>query len=392
MESEITGILEHDLHGRRFKVFAEIDLGALKRNYIKIAQTVRARKPDAGIIPVIKADAYGHGAVRVMLALIECGARCFAVSSIPEALELRGALADNRIAEKVDILILGFSQDTDADLLAKYDLIQTVFSLDYAKKLNDSAAALGVDIRIHIKLDTGMNRLGFSAKHVDESVGEIKEALALGHLKAEGIFSHYACADEAESGLTEIQNARFSEMLSKLAAEGIAFKTRHICNSAAAIRDMGDIYDAVRPGIILYGLMPSDEFSGLKLESVMRLKSCIAHIHELEAGDTVSYGAEFTAPEKMRIATIPIGYADGFIRAYKSASLKVRGNRVPIIGRICMDQCMIDITDTDADYGDEVTIFDSPEEVEALARCAGTIGYEVLCLVGKRVPRVCVES
>ncbi|MBQ7822303.1 MAG: alanine racemase [Clostridia bacterium] len=378
----IVDVLNSELEGRRHKVWAQIDLSALVRNYKRIEKMSRG----ADVIPVIKADAYGHGAVRSMLALKQAGAKCFAVANVAEAIELKSSCADD-----IRLLILGYTPQDEVDLLSKYNITQTVFSLEYAKKLDDACESLGIDkISVHIKLDTGMNRLGFCAKDARAAADEIRSVSRLRHLCIEGMFTHFACADMLADPLTRVQCERFENVRRELGELDVG--VCHVCNSAGIIRSEIPAYNAVRAGIILYGQMPSDDLEIDRFETVMSLRARIAHVHELEEGDAVSYGATFVADKKMKIATLPIGYADGFIRAYKNASVTVNGKECPIIGRICMDQCMIDVTGLDVNPDDEAILFDSREKIESLAEMSDTITYEVLCLIGKRVPRIYVEN
>lgn len=383
MKRSIVDILSCELSTRSHKLWAEIDLGALVGNYKRICEL-----SGTDVIPVIKADAYGHGAAEAMLALVEAGARFFAVSSIAEAVELRLFLEDRNISDKIDIIILGYTPEDDADLLSKYDIIQTVFSLSYAQGLS-RALPSGAKVRVHIKLDTGMNRIGFDTTG---GVSDIALAASLDNLVCEGIFTHFACADEHDSGLTSLQLGRFEKTVKELEDKGITFKVRHICNSAGIMREDVSKYDAVRAGIILYGMPPSDEFDMTGFETVMSLKARIAHVHTLKKGESVSYGATFTAEKDMQIATIPAGYGDGFIRAYKESTVRVNDRECPIVGRICMDQFMIDVTDANAHPGDVAVLFDDRDKINKLAKLSNTISYETLCLIGKRVPRVYIKK
>ena len=390
MDDSIIGVLHRDMADRHYKIWAEIDLGALRRNYRKIEKIVNGRSPEAAVMPIIKADAYGHGAAKCLEVLVGEGARLFGVSSVAEGIELRHALCELEVREQVDILVLGYSVEDDVDLMRKYDLIQTVFSLEYAKKLSDACETIlgkGERIRAHIKVDTGMNRLGFRYDDTDSII----KATELGGLDIEGIFTHYACADELDNPMTVAQSRRFEGLLCELDKRGISLKLKHICNSAGILRSECKPYDAVRAGIILYGVPPSYEFDKYGFEQVMTLKTRIAHIHEINPGETVSYGATFTADRKMKIATIPVGYADGFIRAYAGALVHINSVDCRVVGRICMDQCMIDVTGVDVKQGDEVTLLGDADDLEEYARLADTIPYEVLCLVGKRVPRVYID-
>lgn len=357
--------------------YAEIDLGALADNYKKIAEYAHP----AEIIAVVKADAYGHGVERCAHALYNCGCRFFAVATANEALQMRRLFSD------CEILILGNTPNVElANILSDNDIIITLGSLEYAKRLEQELSN-GRKLRCHIKLDTGMNRIGFSTR--DEDFSELASVFDVKGLEIEGLFSHFACADMPESPMTDKQLERYLKTEEKLKALGHSFKARHISNSAATIYRHDACLDYVRCGIILYGLDPSGEAPAKGLKPVMSLKTYITHIHTLRAGESVGYGATFTAENDMKIATIPIGYADGFIRAYANGGyMTVRGNRCPIVGRICMDQCMIDITGVDAVPGDEVEVFGEHTSVDVFAKAAGTINYECVCLLSRRVDRV----
>ena len=359
---------------------AEIDLGVLKRNYARICEYADG----AQVIAVVKADAYAHGAVRCAQALCQAGCRFFAVSCVNEAMEIR------RHVGKSDILILGVVPEAAVPLLCENGLIVALASSEEASRLA-AAVPAGRKLRVHVKLDTGMNRIGFPAD--GEGAREIERALSCGKFEPEGLFTHFACADEPDDRMTRRQFERFLAVEAELAARGITFKVRHVCNSAATMLDPDMHLDAVRAGIILYGLDPSPHARATGLEPVMTLKTRITHIHTVRAGETVGYGATFTAPRDMTVATLPIGYYDGFIRAYANGGgAPYKGRFCPIVGRICMDQCMIDVTGTDARVGDVIELFGKGNSVEKLSDAAGTISYESLCLISKRVERVYVES
>ncbi len=373
---------------RKAKLEACISLEHLIHNFNTVRDVT-----DSRICCVIKADAYGHGAWQCARTLAAAGADFFAVSSIAEAEEIRLALAD--YGDKVGILILGHTLPTDADLLIRYNISQTVFSPTYAAALRDAIRDYKLDgilpqdatLNIHIKVDTGMNRLGFSPD-------DTNSMLALGAIRdfsVEGIFTHFAQADAPASPMTETQFAAFTGVLDTLAAHGMTPPLRHACNSAAITNFPHMHLDMVRYGIELYGLAPSAETALLPVKPVMTLKTVISHIHAVPRGTSVGYGAAYTPDRDILAATLPIGYADGFIRAYaEGGSVIIRGRAAPICGRICMDQCMVDITDIpDARIGDEVILFgEGAPSADEIAARAGTIGYEVLCLIGKRVPRV----
>ncbi len=355
---------------------AEIDLGVLESNYKRICEYASNSK----VMCVVKADAYAHGALRCAETLYRAGCRFFGVSCVNEAIEIRHCVG------KSDILILGIVPEAGVPLLCENDIIVALASAEEARRLA-SAVPEGRRLRVHIKLDTGMNRIGFAAN--EKGVEEIERALACGKFAAEGLFTHFACADEPSSSMTAEQFDRFTSCEAELKKRGLEFSCRHVCNSAATILDPGMHLDAVRAGIILYGLDPSPAARASGLRPVMSLKTKITHIHDVEPGETVGYGATFTADRRMTIATLPIGYYDGFIRAYANGTgVRFGGRDCPIVGRICMDQCMIDVTGTEAKVGDTVELFGAEHSVERFSDAAGTIAYESLCLISKRVERV----
>ena len=374
---------------RKAKLEAYVSLENLAHNFHAVRRYAEGRR----VCCVVKADAYGHGARECVRYLAAQGADFFAVSSVAEAEEVRLALEE--YGEKIGILILGYTLPADADLLVRYHISQNVFSEEYAYQLRDALREYKLDgtldadarLSVHIKIDTGMNRLGFAPDDTEA----ISRVCAIRDFSPDGIFTHFAQSDTPESPMTEAQYARFRTCIDALAEQGLRFPLRHCCNSAA-ITDFPHMQmDMVRLGIELYGLKPSDETvlpEGLR--PVMTLKTVISHIHTVRAGESIGYGAAYTPDHEIRVATLPVGYADGFIRAYGGGCVRVRGKDVPICGRICMDQCMVDVSELpDASVGDEVLIFgeNAPSADEIAAR-AGTIGYEVLCLIGKRVPRV----
>ena len=391
------------------RTWAEIDRKALGENYVYLTQKIAAavgatgKKPPTPIC-VVKADAYGHGACNAVPVFLENGCRFFAVSAIEEAAEIRNICLVRGLDAK--ILILGVTIPALAKKLAAYDIIATVPSLDYAKRLSDAAIEQGVKVRVHVKLDTGMNRLGFAAygeDHAAKTAAEIAECAKLKGIKVEGMFTHFAEADDGADGeldgATLRQAERFFMVKKHIDSLGVKIPFCHVCNSAAAIRFPQLALDGVRLGVALYGARPS-EFFDLPVKPVMALKTKIAHIHRIPAGEKISYGGSYTAKEERVIATLPIGYADGFLRSYSGSFVGVSSENgsfdAPIVGRICMDQCMIDITDG-ADrsprVGDEVTLFgDKAERLYEIAERGGTIPYEVLCAVSSRVIRICDEE
>lgn len=356
---------------------ALIDTAAIQHNYLAIRDRIRQTSEGAAVICVLKADGYGHGALTCAKIYHALGARHFAVSNLDEALEIREAVPDSML------LILGYTDPAHAEVLRKHQITQTVFSLDYAKALSQHLKGA---LNIHLKVDTGMNRLGFRAN--EQGAAQAVQAAALPWLKVDGLYTHFARADEADRAATDEQFARYLAFSSELAAAGVKPRMRHVCNSAAALRFPEMHLDGVRCGIILYGLRPSGAVPDIGLMPVMSLKTKIVHIHTLLPGEPVSYGGTYRPNEKKTIATLPIGYDDGFIRAYaKDCGVLIQGKFAKILGRICMDQCMVDVTGIDCAVGDEVTVFGKGQGADVFAAAADTINYEVTCMVGKRVPR-----
>ena len=368
----------------------EIDTGALEANY----RNLIAKLP-AGCVgfAVVKADAYGHTNGICAPVLYRAGCRHFAVSSISEALALRKELSGRR---NLTILILGYTPPQYAGLLSIENITQCVYSLDYAKALSEAAKG---PLQIHIKLNTGMNRLGFDAtdpKLLSKTADEIGEVFSLPHLSVEGMFAHFARADEftdAGDELTRRQFERFMAVDRALREKDLDVKFRHVSNSAAALRFPEYALDGVRFGIVLYGGGDKRLTDLAGVRPVMKLYTRISYIHKLHPGEGVGYGSTYVTDSEKTLATLPIGYADGFVRAYRGSTVtlftKSGEYQVPLVGRICMDQCMADVTGTDAKEGDEVLLFGGDRAaLDALAEKAGTIDYECLCLLSARIPRV----
>lgn len=387
--------------GKSFKhrTWAEVDLDALEYNYKAISSSLTKGHSECKVIGVIKADAYGHGAEACAEALAASGCNAFAVSCTMEALQIRSVVKD------AQIIILGYTPPEDADILWNNKITQTVFSLEYARLLSDSvqeyikAGAIpeGAVIDTHFKLDTGMNRLGFDVTDKAKLVADVKAAASMPGIAAKGLFTHFATADVncGDNDMTKRQYEGFCEIKELLSENGIVFEDYHACNSAATLWLPQAHMDAVRAGIILFGLSPAGGgVDGLK--SVMTLKTTVSHVHTVKKGESISYGGEFVAPRDMAVATLSIGYADGFLRsfAYGGGVRLKDGTFAPVCGRVCMDQCMVDVSGTDTKMGDVVTVFggDNGESLEALANVANTINYELICLIGKRTPRVYVRS
>jgi alanine racemase len=296
------------------------------------------------------------------------------------------------------ILILGYTPPECASILYRYDISQCIYSYEYAQKLH-AFLKEGEKIKAHIKIDTGMGRLGYTYDSELSAVGQICDTALISSLEIEGIFTHFAVSDCGEKGraFTVAQYRKFNEIIEALESRGVTFKYKHCSNSAATVEYPEMEMNMIRAGLILYGLTPSDEVGcNDEFKAVMSLKSVVSHIKEIGIGDTVSYGCDFVADRTMRIATVPMGYADGFERsnAKNNVFLTVKGKKAPIIGRICMDQLMLDVTDVDIAMGDVVTVFgdNSANTADTLAAADGTINYEIICSIGKRVPRVFIRD
>lgn len=366
------------------RTWAQIDLDALMHNYRVLCRQMGGKSRFLG---VVKGDAYGHGAIQVSRALQEAGAGYLGVSSIDEACELRVA------GIRLPILLLGITPVDQTELLRKYALTQAVYSEDMAAKLSSAAMATGGSVTVHIKLDTGMSRLGFSCDEASfqESLESICLISKLPGLELEGIFTHFAVADEDAPECEEytlLQHARFAKMLEALEARGVTFQFRHCANSGFTAQYPQYAYDMFRPGILTYGISPAAQKLGLK--PVMTLKSVIGAEKHYPEGTTISYGRTFRAERPMRVGIVPAGYADGLHRSLSNRwQVWTPYGTAPIIGRICMDMCMVDLTDLpQVGEGTEVEIFSPNNPVNAAAGQAGTISYELTCAVAKRVPRV----
>ena len=367
------------------RTWAEVDLDAIAHN---IKEIRKITNPNAKIMAVVKADAYGHGFLEVAKTLLENGADRLAVAVLQEGKQLRSR------GVTVPILILGASGEEAVEDLINFDITPSVFAYEFAKALSYEAERKEKVTKIHIKIDTGMSRIGFLAgEDNEEIVDEIIKISKLPYIEIEGIFSHFATSDEYDKSYTLLQYGRFMDVCNRLEEKGLNIPIKHICNSAGIMMYPEMHLDMVRPGVILYGMYPSDEVDKSRLDLIpaMTLKSTITHIKEVEPGRGVSYGKEYITDKKTKIATVPIGYADGYLRKLaKHGKMIVDGVKVPIIGRICMDQCMIDVTNVhNIDKGDEVIIFGREGvTVDDLAEWLETINYEVSCVIGKRIPRI----
>ncbi|WP_026326894.1 alanine racemase [Paenibacillus ginsengihumi] len=372
----------------------EISLDALRHN---LEAFRRVLPSDVSMMAVVKADAYGHGAMEVCREALDCGVRYIAVAFLDEALELR------RTGVKAPILVLGYTPPEGLLPAWEHDVTLNIYSHELLDAWQSIAANIGdrgreKPLRIHIKIDSGMNRLGVTT--TEEAVGLIDRARNMPALEVEGLFTHYACADEADKSYTLEQHRRFAEVVGHYADRGIRFRWVHAGNSAAAIDSPELTFNMVRLGISMYGLYPSEEVSHerIELEPVMSIKTGVVMVKRVPPGAGISYGAIYRAQGEETIATLPIGYADGYSRMLTGkAQVLVRGRRVPVVGRICMDQCMANVTGLeDVSLEEEVVILgrQGTDQITAddLARWLGTINYEITCMISHRVPRVYIRE
>jgi alanine racemase len=369
-------------------VWAEVDLDKLAHNM----REIRRNAVSKDIIAVIKADGYGHGALDIAPTLLENGATRIAVAVLNEAVELR------RGGIEEPIMVLGFTPPSQIDMLLRYDIEQTVYSYDLAKEISQLSKKKNKVAKIHIALDTGMGRIGFLPN--DESAEVVYKISKLPNIIIEGLFSHFSSADEDDKTYTDMQLDRYTAFYNKLISNGVKVNIRHIANSAAIIDMPQSHFEAVRPGIILYGYYPSEHVfkNKIDLKPVMSLKTNIVHIKNLPAGEYISYGREFKTLRESVIATLPVGYADGYTRLlFNKAKVIINGSFVPVIGRICMDQCMVDVTEIkNVKVGDEVVLMGEQGDLsftaDHIAELIGTINYEITCMISKRVPRVYIKG
>lgn len=368
------------------RIQADIDLDAFRFNLDSIKKNINE---NTQIITVLKADGYGHGAVPLAKeAEKEERVWGIAVATVEEALELR------RGGIKKPLLILGYTYQEDYDLIAEEELRPTVFKLSMAQELSQAALRKNKTIKIHTKIDTGMSRIGY--RDLEKSVPEILEISRLPGLEIEGLFTHFARADEREKAPAYQQLEKYQAFQKALKEAGLKIPLCHCSNSAGIIRIPEANMDAVRAGIILYGLYPSEEVEKepVPLKPLMTLKSHIAYIKTLEPGVQISYGGTYTTQKETRVATIPVGYADGYARSLSNKGwVLIRGKKAPILGRVCMDQFMVDVTDIpEARELDEVILLGKSQDqqitMEELGELSGRFNYEFACCISKRVPRI----
>ena len=366
------------------RTWAEISVSALVHNF----KTIKESAKNCGLMAVVKADAYGHGTETVIPALLGAGADCFAVSNIDEAEDLR------KLGVEHPILILGYTPPEAASRLAKNDIIQTVYDKEFAQKLSFYAKNSSVTVKAHIKLDTGMGRLGFDCRTDDLSgIKDALYSLGLDGIAYEGVFTHFSSADTCEE-YTEKQYSNFikaSEILKKNCSD---IKTVHCCNSAGLLLHKDKHSSLCRPGVILYGLSPDKDMTySEELVPVMTLKSVVSMVKTVEKDTFISYGRTFKSDKKMKIATVSVGYADGYPRALSNkGEVIINGTKAKIVGRVCMDQITVDVSHIEqVRIGDEVILFGKELSVDGLAEKTDTINYEIVCGISKRVPRIKVD-
>jgi alanine racemase len=365
---------------------ARVDLHALRANYRSIVEFVGRERPahPPGVIAVVKANAYGHGAGQVGRALEDAGAQLLACADIEEGAALRAA------GVRAEILVFGALSVSDLDGLFDCTLIPTISTPGAAQAVQAAAARYKQKLRYHLKIDTGMNRLGFRFDNLRRTLPGL---LASENLSLEGLYTHFATADVPESALFEQQRVRFERAVGEVAALGGSPQYRHAANSAAVLRDSRVWFDLVRPGLLLYGIVPPPLASTLQLSPVMTLVSRVVAVKGMRAGEVTGYGGRFTAERPTTIAIIPAGYADGLdLRLAGRGTVLIRGRRAPIVGSVCMDMLMADVTGMDLSPGDEVVIIgtqgDDRIDAREMAAAIGTIPWEVVCRVGSRIERV----
>ncbi len=371
-----------------YRVQANINLDAIYDNVRNAKQLLR---PETKLMAVIKADGYGHGAVEIAKT-VDGLVDAYGVAILEEGIELRRAGIDK------PILILGFTPQPQYKAMIDYQISTAVFQLDMAERLSQAAVMGGKSAGIHLKLDTGMSRIGFALD--DAALEHILKIAELPGIRIEGCFSHFARMDEADKTRAMEQFSRFCSFVSRLEDAGIRIPIKHISNSAGIIEAPEVHLDMVRDGICIYGLYPSEEVQKdrLPLVPAMELKAWVSYVKELEAGVEIGYGGTYTTSRKTKVATVPVGYADGYPRCLSNTGrVLIRGKSAPIIGRVCMDQFMVDVTDIEGVLeGDEVTLFGRDGEaqisVEEISGMSHSFNYEFVCDVGKRVPRVFYQN
>lgn len=365
------------------RTWAQIDLNAIKHNY-ELAVKLSGNKE---VMPVIKANAYGHGAVKVGLFLEQLGVKYFAVATLDEAIELRNA------GIKAQILILGATLPEYFEQVLQYDIIQTIASKNAAEAFSDVAKKLGIKAKVHIKIDTGMARIGIDARNEDvlqSAVNEIIEIASLPNLVLDGIYTHFATADIPEDAFALHQHKMFSSVIAELRKNNIEFNHIHVSNSGDIINYLNTEFDMVREGIILYGYLPDELSKHYDFKPAMTVCSVVSHISHIRKGESIGYGRTYIAEKDLTVAVIPIGYADGYPRALSNiGEMLINGKNCRILGRVCMDQTMVDVSGLNVKVGDIVTVMGKAPAMTAddIAKLTNTISYEVICDFSPRVLR-----
>lgn len=370
---------------------AEIDLAALRHNFALVQRSIPS---GCGILAVVKADAYGHGFMDISRELEALGVTAFGVAFLAEGIQLRKSGIDR------PVVILGGVYPGQERKCVGFNLSTAVFSIEQARVLNDTASRLYRKAKIHVKIDTGMGRLGIAAAEAPAFFRELREMKSV---ELAGIISHFASADELDEDgrrYSERQAATFAQAVAEARSLGLDPRYVHIANSAAAFGMELPFCNLVRPGIVLYGALPSGYFEGkMDLRPIMRLRSTVAMLKWVEPGTSISYARRYTAPDRRLIASVPVGYADGYSRALTNkGEVLIRGERAPVVGTVCMDWIMVDVTTiAGVAVGDEVTLLGCDRQgncvrAEELAARAGTIPYEIFCGISKRVPRVYLNA
>lgn len=361
--------------------WARIDLSAIRENFKIINDKIGNTK----LCAVVKADAYGHGSAQVARIALQMGAYYLAVATVDEGIELRKA------GITAPILILGLSPKEAANEIVYYNLTQGAADFSLSKSISEAAAEQNKQAKLHLKVETGMGRIGVNAKDAPTLAKRIAE---LENIELEGVYSHFAAADEKDKSFVKTQLSIFLEVIREAENLGVNFKLRHIAESAAILEIPEAHLDMARAGIIEYGLFPSKEVShSAPLKEAFTLQAKIVFLKTIDKGQSIGYGREFVAKRRSKIATLPIGYADGYIRAFKNGEVSVNGKRCKIAGRVCMDQVMIDVTEVEnVAVGDVVTLFGGDIPIDEAAKFIDTINYELPCLIGKRVPRIYVDQ
>lgn len=358
---------------------AIIDLRAISRNVAEIRKKIGNKR---GLMAVVKADGYGHGAVEVSWAALRSGADSLGVALPEEGQQLR------EVGIEAPILVVGLVQPEEAYKVVRFRLSQAVASVKLLEALDHEAGKASTRVNVHVKLDTGMGRIGVNP---DDAVSFVRKVKSFKNLNLEGLFSHFSSADERDKTFSERQLQLFDQTIANLQLAGIEVPQKHMANSAAILDFPQSYYDIVRPGIIIYGLYPSREVShSIELKPAMTFKTKISQVKVVPRGTPLSYGRTFTTKGRTTVATLPVGYADGYSRLLSNrGEVLIKGHRAPVIGTICMDMCMVDVSSIeDVRPGDEVILFGEELSVDELAAKIGTINYEIVCGVSKRVPRI----